>query len=82
MALKLSKNAQTVLEKRYLMKKDGQVVETPEDLFKRVAANIAEADKLYDENADVEAKAARFYEVMTELKFLPNSPTLMVRQDS
>lgn len=82
MSLNLSKNAQTVLEKRYLIKKDGNVLETPEELFRRVASNIAKADKLYNKEADVTAKEERFYEVMTSLKFMPNSPTLMVRQDS
>lgn len=82
MSLNLSDNAKTVLEKRYLSKKDGEVVETPEELFWRVASNVAEADKLYDKKADIKAKAQRFYEVMTSLKFMPNSPTLMVRQDN
>jgi len=82
LTLNLSENAQTVLEKRYLAKKDGQVTETPAELFWRVAENIAQADKFYDAEADLESKAERFYEVMTTLKFMPNSPTLMVRQDS
>lgn len=82
LSLKLSNNARTVLEKRYLTKKDDQTLETPEELFWRVASNIAEADKLYNKEADVKAKAERFYELMTSLKFMPNSPTLMVRQDS
>lgn len=82
MTLNLSENAQTVLEKRYLARKDGQVTETPAELFLRVAENIAQADKIYDAKADLKGKAERFYEVMTTLKFIPNSPTLMVRQDS
>jgi ribonucleoside-diphosphate reductase alpha chain len=80
--LNLSENARTVLEKRYLVKKDGKPIETPEQLFQRVANNIAEADKLYDKKADIKGKADCFYELMTSLKFMPNSPTLMVRQDS
>jgi ribonucleoside-diphosphate reductase alpha chain len=46
-------------------------------MFRRVAMNIAEADKLYDKNADILATAKEFYEQMATLKFLPNSPTLM-----
>jgi len=80
--LNLSENARTVLEKRYLVKKDGKPIETPEQLFQRVANNIAEADKLYDKKADIKGKSDCFYELMTSLKFMPNSPTLMVRQDS
>ena len=46
--LKLSKNALQILEKRYLKKnKEGKVIEKPEDLFKRVASNIALADAKY-----------------------------------
>ncbi|MEG0944440.1 MAG: vitamin B12-dependent ribonucleotide reductase [Angelakisella sp.] len=76
--MKIGKNGITVLEKRYLIKdENGKLIETPEDMFRRVASTIAEADKLYDENADVAATAQRFYELMTNLEFLPNSPTLM-----
>jgi len=74
----LNQNAITVLEKRYL-KRDvsGKPVEKPIDMFRRVAMNIAEADKSYDKNADILATAKKFYEQMATLKFLPNSPTLM-----
>jgi ribonucleoside-diphosphate reductase alpha chain len=74
----LNQNAITVLEKRYL-KRDvsGKPTEKPIDMFRRVAMNIAEADKLYDKNADILATAKEFYEQMATLKFLPNSPTLM-----
>ncbi|MGC9113958.1 MAG: vitamin B12-dependent ribonucleotide reductase [Candidatus Micrarchaeia archaeon] len=76
--LKLSINALKVLEARYL-KKDAnrQVIETPRQMFERVARNIAEADKIFDPNADLEATTKQFYEAMTSLEFLPNSPTLM-----
>ncbi|MDR1259985.1 MAG: vitamin B12-dependent ribonucleotide reductase [Endomicrobium sp.] len=75
---KLSKNALLVLEKRYLMKdEDGILIEKPEDLFYRVAENIAQADKIYDSNTDVTALIKEFYIVMSSLDFLPNSPTLM-----
>lgn len=76
--IELSENALTVLEKRYLKKDEtGAVVETPEELFRRVARNVASADLLYDPEADVTALEEEFYAVMTDLEFLPNSPTLM-----
>jgi len=70
-------NALTVLKKRYL-KKDpqGQVVETPEELFRRVAKNIAQADLYYNGRNVGEAEEA-FFSLMTSLDFMPNSPTLM-----
>jgi ribonucleoside-diphosphate reductase alpha chain len=74
----LSPNARTVLERRYMVKdKKGQVVETAEDLFRRVARHVASADLLYDSNADVAAGEEEFYRAMADLEFLPNSPTLM-----
>ncbi len=68
--MQLSDNALTVLERRYLAKVDNQVVETPEDMLRRVAKNIAqlETDPMWEE---------KFFEVMDNLEFLPNSPTLM-----
>lgn len=74
----LSKNALTVLERRYLKKEGGEVIESPADLFWRVANNIAEAEANY--GLDEEGRrqiAARFYEMMATLQFMPNSPTLM-----
>ncbi len=74
----LSKNAVTVLERRYLKKDaEGKPTESPEDLFRRVAQAIAEADKEYDLNADTKATQDIFYDMMYHLKFMPNSPTLM-----
>ena len=74
----LSPNARTVLERRYLKKDvDGHIQETPAQMFHRVARHIAQAEKLYDENADVRTVAEQFYNLMTEFRFLPNSPTLM-----
>ncbi len=76
--LHLSKNAKNVLRRRYLKKdKNGKVVETPEKMFKRVARHIAKAEKKYGNDADVKKMENVFYNMMTELKFLPNSPTLM-----
>ncbi len=74
----LSPNALTVLERRYL-KKDarGSVVETPEEMFLRVARNIAEVERLYDKDVDIGQIEEEFYTMMATLKFLPNSPTLM-----
>src|SRR5690242_19827738 len=78
-ALSLSPNAITVLEKRYLIKDDaGKPVESPEDLFSRVARTIAEADRRYGVAvAAVEELARQFYGLMAKREFVPNSPTLM-----
>jgi ribonucleoside-diphosphate reductase alpha chain len=77
-AVELSDNALVVLKKRYLKKNDnGDVVETPEEMFWRVAVAVAEADGLYRSDADLAATAMRFYEIMRRLEFVPNSPTLM-----
>lgn len=75
----LSKNALTVLEKRYLRKdEEGNLVEDPKGMFKRVAEAIAEADLAYGKSSKhVKGLAAEFYELMSSLDFLPNSPTLM-----
>lgn len=75
----LSKNALTLLQKRYLRKDlDGNIIETPKELFWRVACAVAEADKKYVANeAEIKSIAIAFYNLMASLKFLPNSPTLM-----
>ncbi len=74
----LGPNAQAVLERRYLMKdEEGKNIETVDGMFHRVANAIAMADKHFDENADIAAVAQEFYHMMTQLEFLPNSPTLM-----
>ncbi len=74
----LTENARTVLERRYL-KKDaaGKVYESPEHMFRRVAAHIADAEKNYDKNTDIQKIEDSFYSLMAEFRFLPNSPTLM-----
>ena len=74
----LTKNAMTVLERRYLKRDDaGNVLETPAQLFKRVSDTIAAADRIFNEQADTVKLSAQFYKMMTGLEFLPNSPTLM-----
>ena len=74
----LTENALHVLQKRYLKKdKQGQVIETPEEMFRRVARTIASAELIYQPKADVRAREDEFYRLMTSLEFLPNSPTLM-----
>jgi len=77
-SIHLTDNALTVLQKRYLKRDvEGNVVETPEDMFGRVARNLAQADRLYDPQANLDATAEEFYSLMTSLDFMPNSPTLM-----
>jgi len=74
----LTDTALRVLEKRYLIKDDqGNPVETPEKLFRRVAHAIAQAENNYSSKADIKAIEDDFYRMMTSLEFLPNSPTLM-----
>jgi len=74
---KFSVNAIKVLEQRYLLKDDdGNVIETPEKMFRRVAANIAQADKNYP-GFDHKDSEETFYNLMINGDFLPNSPTLM-----
>src|SRR5437660_1426496 len=76
---KLSENALRVLQKRYLKKDDkGRVIETPKELFARVAWNLAQAERNYGATeAQVEETARRFFRIISTLEFLPNSPTLM-----
>jgi ribonucleoside-diphosphate reductase alpha chain len=76
--LKMGVNAIKVLKNRYLVKDyEGNVVETPSQLFHRVAKAVSKADLLYDKKADAEKKEETFYQVMSNREFLPNSPTLM-----
>ena len=75
--MELSKNAVTVLERRYLTKDErGKLVETPDQLFRRVAKAIASADTVFGA-ADTQDTAEEFYELMASKRFMPNSPTLM-----
>lgn len=75
----LTENARIVLEKRYLAKdEEGNVIETPRQMFERIAKYIASADLLYGKDArHVNQVATTFYEMMVDLLFIPNSPTLM-----
>lgn len=74
----LSNNALTVLERRYLKRDpEGQVLEAPADMFRRVADAVAAAETRFAASQDAENLAERFYDAMTKLEFLPNSPTLM-----
>jgi ribonucleoside-diphosphate reductase alpha chain len=76
--VQLTQNAMTVLKRRYLQKdSQGNVMETPEELFRRVAKNVAQADRFYYPEIDLHAIEDEFYSLMVSLDFLPNSPTLM-----
>ncbi len=74
----LSKNALTVLERRYLTRDgDSNIIETPDGMFRRVADAVAAGELAYDPRADLKALAYEFYDMMDKLLFMPNSPTLM-----
>jgi len=76
--LKLPINAIQVLERRYLMRDEsGTVVETPRSMFRRVAKAVASVELLYGTDSDASRWEEEFYEMMSNLEFLPNSPTLM-----
>ena len=74
----LSAPAIAVLENRYLKKDaEGRVIESPEEMFQRVARNIAEAEHAYDHRASTGELSETFFRMMASLDFLPNSPCLM-----
>ncbi|MGD0817465.1 MAG: adenosylcobalamin-dependent ribonucleoside-diphosphate reductase [Methanomassiliicoccales archaeon] len=74
---KLSENALKVLQKRYLQKgRSGEVIETPEDMFWRIARNVASVDSIHHDR-DAETEGKEFHRMMRSLEFLPNSPTIM-----
>ena len=76
--LNLSENAKKVLEARYLRRdKEGRVFETSDELFKRVSQSVAEAERLYAGGGRADYWEERFYDALSTLEFLPNSPTLM-----
>ncbi len=77
-SLNLTSLAKEVFEQRYLARNyRGEIIETPSQLFSRVAQVVAEADRLFDAGASVADTAQRFEEAMTSFSFLPNSPCLM-----
>ncbi len=74
----LTPNALKVLQKRYLKRDSaGTVVETPQEMFRRVARNIAEVEEQYGGYEARQHMERQFYNLMASLDFLPNSPTLM-----
>jgi ribonucleoside-diphosphate reductase alpha chain len=76
--LKLPLNAVMILAARYLLRDESRkIVETPRQLFLRVATSLAKSDLIYDPSADVTKTTEEFYQTMSNLEFLPNSPTLM-----
>jgi len=76
--MNLSSNAIKVLEKRYLAKdENGKLLEDPEGMFRRVAKAVAQADAPYVSQSELKAIENEFFDMMANLEFLPNSPTLM-----
>jgi len=76
--LNLTPHAIKILERRYLRKDaQGRVIESPEEMFGRVARNIAEAECLYKNHTSQEALSEIFFRMMASFDFLPNSPCLM-----
>ena len=75
---KTTNTAKEVLERRYLLKDlKGKIIETPEELFERVAKHISQAEKNYPKGPGAIETEDKFYEMMASFDFLPNSPTLM-----
>src|SRR5438477_348831 len=73
-----SEPALRVLRERYLLRKDGEVIETPEEMCWRVAVSIAAGEGRYGRSqAAVWEVAEAFYDMMVDGYFIPNSPTLM-----
>lgn len=73
----LSLNAQRVLKSRYLRENEEGKLESPEEMFQRVAHKVAQAELVWGTWSDSQFWEERFFEIMCDLKFLPNSPTLM-----
>ncbi|PJA77865.1 MAG: hypothetical protein CO149_07185, partial [Nitrospirae bacterium CG_4_9_14_3_um_filter_51_5] len=74
----LTSNARQVLEARYLKRDEhGHLMETPDELFQRVATAVASAEPLFGNAKDEPAWREKFYDLLSFLDFLPNSPTLM-----
>ena len=78
MTPELTENALRVLEKRVLARDSfGRIVETPEEMFRRVARSVSQANLEYGPPGDAAAAEQAFFEMMCRFEFLPNSPTLM-----
>ena len=76
--LKLPLNTVEVLRRRYLLKGDDRkVIETPSELFRRVASHIAQGERNFKSRVTPEEAEEHFYHMMRSLEFMPNSPTLM-----
>jgi len=72
---KLTVNALEVLKKRYLLRnEEGKIIENPDQMFRRVAENVADIDGMYGE--DSKKSEEQFYRIISRLEFLPNSPTM------
>ena len=76
--MNLSENAKKVLDARYLRRDvKGHIIENPEELFRRVAKSVAQAESTFGAKDKAEYWEEKFYEELTSFEFLPNSPTLM-----
>jgi ribonucleoside-diphosphate reductase alpha chain len=72
--IQLTDNARQVLERRYVRRgKDGRPAETVDEMFWRVAYNVAKVEELW--NDDVDGRVKEYYLLLTGKKFFPNSPT-------
>lgn len=72
-----SESAMRVLHERYLMKRNGEVIETPDEMCWRVAGAVADAERKWAPDEIVQVYEEAFYDILIERKFMPNSPTLM-----
>ncbi len=76
--LKLPVNTMEVLKRRYLLKDQNRnIVETPSELFRRVAHHVTQAENNYKSQFNAEDVEEKFYQMMRNQEFMPNSPTLM-----
>jgi len=76
--LKLPVNTMEVLRRRYLLKDENQnIIETPSELFRRVAGHVAKAEDNFKSRLDADQVEEKFYQLMRNREFMPNSPTLM-----
>jgi ribonucleoside-diphosphate reductase alpha chain len=76
--LKLSVNTMEVLKQRYLLRDSRHnIIETPSEMFRRVASHVVQAEANYDSDISIEEVEEQFYQMMRNLEFIPNSPTLM-----